>query len=168
MSDSRLPPHCSPSFTVCPAPYELWRTGRVSRFTEPGFPTRGSPIPGFLSISDRSPKCNGAQHTCGLPHLSLHGLGLPRTTSKVLATSHGDGVQTIQESHLCDGNVAEGRCILGKDSFQNLEVAHQACVGPWALWYHLLSKEMWCAHVLNTPDLVLAHIRTTEKCRRAE
>ena len=38
---------------------------------------------------------NGAQHTCGLPHLSLHGFGLPRTTSEVFYTSHRDSVKTI-------------------------------------------------------------------------
>ena len=38
---------------------------------------------------------NGAQHTCGLPHLSLHGFGLPRTTTEVFYTSHRDSVKTI-------------------------------------------------------------------------
>ena len=38
---------------------------------------------------------NGAQHTCGLPHLSLHGFGLPRTTPEVFYTSHRDSVKTI-------------------------------------------------------------------------
>ena len=32
---------------------------------------------------------NGAQHTCGLPQLSLHGFGLPRTTSEVFARPTG-------------------------------------------------------------------------------
>ena len=43
-----------------------------------------------------SPLRNGAQHTCGLPQLSLHGFGLPRTTSEVFYTSHRDSVKTIQ------------------------------------------------------------------------
>jgi hypothetical protein len=42
---------------------------------------------------------------------------------------------------------------MGKGSFQNLVVGHDACVGPWALWYHLLSKEMWLAYVCGTVDL---------------
>ena len=58
--------------------------------------------------------------------------------------------------------------LLTKGSFQNLEVAYQACVGPWALWYHLLSKDMWCAHVLHTPDLLLAHICATDMWQKAE
>jgi hypothetical protein len=50
---------------------------------------------------------------------------------------------------------------MGKGSFQNLVVGHDACVGPWALWYHLLSKEMWLAHVRGTVDLLLVDIYTT-------
>ena len=57
--------------------------------------------------------------------------------------------------HLCDRILSEGRVIMGKGSFQNLVVGHDACVGPWALWYHLLSKEMWLAHVRGTVDLLL-------------
>ena len=63
--------------------------------------------------SQGSPSRNGAQHTCGLPHLSLHGFGLPRTTPEVFDTSHRDGVQTIQPCNafpmffrvrtICDG-----------------------------------------------------------------
>ena len=45
--------------------------------------------------SQRSPIRNGAQHTCGLPQLSLHGFGLPTTTSEVFYTSHRDSVKTI-------------------------------------------------------------------------
>ena len=37
-----------------------------------------------------------APHICGLPQLSLHGLGLPTPTPEVFHTSHRDGVQTIQ------------------------------------------------------------------------
>ena len=36
-----------------------------------------------------------AQHSCGPPQLSLHGLGHPTPTSEVFHTSHRDGVQTI-------------------------------------------------------------------------
>ena len=45
--------------------------------------------------SQGSPTRNGAQHTCGLPQLSLHGFGLPTTTSEVFYTSHRDSVKTI-------------------------------------------------------------------------
>ena len=42
-----------------------------------------------------------AQHSCGPPQLSLHGLGHPTPTSEVFHTSHRDGVQTIHcRSHL--------------------------------------------------------------------
>ena len=47
-------------------------------------------------------------------------------------------------------NVAEGRVILEKGSVQDLEVAHQSCEGSWRLWYHAISKDMWCAHILHT------------------
>ena len=53
---------------------------------------------------------NGAQHTCGLPHLSLHGFGLPRTTSEVFDTSHRDGVQTIQTCRQTGALVASAQC----------------------------------------------------------
>ena len=43
----------------------------------------------------RSSSGNGALHSCGTPHLSLHGFGHPRTTSTVFGMSHGDYVQTI-------------------------------------------------------------------------
>ena len=36
-----------------------------------------------------------AQHICGPPQLSLHGLGHPTPSSEVSHTSHRDGVQTI-------------------------------------------------------------------------
>ena len=56
--------------------------------------------------------------------------------------------------HVCSPsateNVAEGRVILEKGSVKNLEVEHQACEGSWRLWYHGISKDMWCAHVLHT------------------
>ena len=48
-----------------------------------------------LRRSQGSPLRNGAQHTCGLLQLSLHGFGLPRTTSEVFCTSHRDGAKTI-------------------------------------------------------------------------
>ena len=47
-------------------------------------------------------------------------------------------------------NVAEGRVILEKGSVKNLEVAHHACEGSWRLWFHAISKDMWCAHILYT------------------
>ena len=34
--------------------------------------------------------------------------------------------------------------------------------------HHLLSEEMWCAHIVYTPDLLLAPIHTTEMWQRAE
>ena len=90
MSDLRLPP------------YSPFAPLRVS-FGEP-VGSRGSQNLGsrprdhrsqVSCRSQRSPQCNGAQHTCGPPHMSLHGFGLTRTTSEVFDTSHGDGVQTI-------------------------------------------------------------------------
>ena len=46
--------------------------------------------------------------------------------------------------------VAEGRVLPEKGPVQDVEVAHQSCEGSWRLWYHAISKDMWCAHILHT------------------
>ena len=48
-----------------------------------------------------------AQHSCGPPQLSLHGLGHPTPTSEVSHTSHRDGVKTIQ--YLSDAQGTRGK-----------------------------------------------------------
>jgi hypothetical protein len=91
MSDSRFSPR---------SPFAPLRVSYGEPVGSHGSPNLGSrPVDHrsqVLCRSQRSPKCNGAQHTCGPPHLSLLGFGLPRTTSEVFDTSHRDGVQTIQ------------------------------------------------------------------------
>ena len=52
MHEHDVPPALTINFDH--APRELWRIGRVLRFTELGFPTSGSQIPGFWSISGKS------------------------------------------------------------------------------------------------------------------
>ena len=67
-------------------------------------------------------------------------------------------VRSVGAHISCDRNAAEGRVILEKGSHKNLEGAHHACVGPWALWYHSLPEDYFCAPILHTPVLPLAHI----------
>ena len=92
----------SPPFTVCPAPSELRQSGRVLPSTGLGFPTSGSLILGSSSNSVKSYTHLCTAH-CGLPKLSLHGLGHPTPTPEVFHTSHRDGVQTIHgdQSTIC-------------------------------------------------------------------
>ena len=91
MSDHRLPPP-SPF-----APLYMSRGGSVGSHGSPNLSSHpvdhGSQV---FRPFQRSSTGNGAQHSCGVPHLSLHGFGHPRSTSRVFGMSHADDVQTIQ------------------------------------------------------------------------
>ena len=62
--------------------------------------------------------------------------------------SHTSHYETFLSSGICSPsateNVAEGQVILEKGSVKNLEVAHQACVGPWGLWCHSAPRVIGC------------------------
>ena len=92
MSDLRLPPY---------SPFAPLRVSFGESVGSHGSQNLSShPVDHRSQVSrpfQRSSSGNGAQHSCGTPHLSLHGFGHPRTSSTVFGMSHGDYVQTIQE-----------------------------------------------------------------------
>ncbi len=90
MSDGRLP---------LPSPFVPLHMSRDNSVGSHGSPNLSShPVDHGSQVFrpfQRSSTGNGAQHSCGVPHLSLHGFGHPRSSSTVFGMSHGDHVQTI-------------------------------------------------------------------------